>query len=55
MFKRRRFKKFGSPGEPRPRVEAKEYADMPGTRTNRFNKKLYKLTKEHSEQVKKSS
>jgi hypothetical protein len=51
MFKRSRSNKYGSPTQPRPRQHDKSPTVIAGTRINKYNKKVYKLTEEHEQIV----
>jgi hypothetical protein len=48
MFKRRRLTKFGSPTNPRQRVE---HSELAGMMKNNFNRSVYRLVPEHAEKV----
>jgi hypothetical protein len=51
MYKRSRSNKYGSPTQPRPRQHDKSPTVIAGTRVNKYNKKVYKLTEEHEQIV----
>jgi hypothetical protein len=51
MYKRSRSNKYGSPTQPRPRQHDKSPTVIAGTRINKYNKKVYKLTEEHEQIV----
>jgi hypothetical protein len=48
MFKRRRLTKFGSPTDPRQRVQ---HSELTGTMKTRFKKSVYRLVSEQAEKV----
>jgi hypothetical protein len=52
MYKCRRSIKFGSPENPRSRPSTESgHSDITGTKTTKFNRKLYKLLPGHDEKV----
>jgi hypothetical protein len=52
MYKRRRSNRYGTPQPPRSRPSTvSPISDIAGTKTTKFNRKLYRLLPAHEEKV----